>query len=53
MSLSGLSCTNFAIIHLQFNSKAGSTGFFFLAQPSCNLLKDNETMKMLANLISQ
>lgn len=48
MSWSGLSYTSFAIIHLHLNRKAHPTGNFVLAEPSCNLLKDNEAMKMLA-----
>ena len=51
MSLSSLLYIIFATIHLHLNSKSCWVGIFLLTHPSCNLLKDNEAMKMLTNLI--
>ena len=51
MSLSSLLYIIFATIHLHLNSKSCWVGIFLLTHSSCNLLKDNEAMKMLTNLI--
>ena len=52
MSLSDLLYISFATIHLHLNSKSCSVGIFLLTHLGCNLLKDNEAMKMLTNLIA-